>query len=174
MFGPRFFRGTDVPLLLIAGTNDVIVEPRRNARAVLAHVPGGTLVTIAGGSHTGFNDTAARLPRFAGNPDRLACWVLARTLRLDAAVAKYRALARESDVDLDAGVHPPCTEDPPGLVMHPARQQALTTLAVAAFLESHLARDPARRACARRYLAHTLPREVPEVEIARGPLARSR
>ena len=123
-------------------------------------------VPIAGASHVGFDDHATGLRGVLANPDVITCWVLRRVLHLDAAVERVRALTRpEEGVDL-AEIRPPCLDAPPPVAMDPARQHMLTTLAVAAFLESRFADDPAARASADRYLTVTMPRELDEVSVA--------
>jgi predicted dienelactone hydrolase len=165
MLGPRMFRGADVAFLMIGGSADVIVDYRRNALGTLARVPDATLATIAAASHAGFHQATARLP-FPGNPDVVGCWLLRRTLHLDAALAETRPQLRgDDDIDIDE-IRPPCTEPPPRNAMRPARQQMLTTLLVAAFLESRFAAAPADRAHAWTYLTTTLPRELPEIAVA--------
>ena len=169
MLQPSFFRTAPVPFLMIAGSADVIVDYRRNAFVALDRVSDGPLVSIAGASHAGFDQTTAWLPRLWNNPDVPACWLLTRTLHLDAALATVRALVRADEgVDLDDGVRPPCLQPPPRLVMDPPRQQMITTLAVTAFLESRFARDPDSRMRAHRYLVTTMARELPEVSVATG------
>ena len=60
-------------------------------------------------------------------------------------------------------------ESSPRVMMGPARQQMITTLAVAAFLESIFGEDPEARTRARHYLTTTLPHEVDEVRVAAAP-----
>ena len=172
MFEPSFFRTAQVPFLMIAGSGDVIVDYRRNAFVTLDRVPGGTLVLIAGASHTGFDDAMTGLPRLLDNPDTVGCWVLQRTLHLDTAQAKLRELAQDGDgVTMAYGVPTPCIEEPPPVAMDPARQHMITTLAVTAFLESRFAPDPTERNRARYYLTETLPRDFNEVSVATAPFA---
>jgi dienelactone hydrolase len=171
MLEPRFFATAAVPFLMIAGSADVVVDWRRNALVTLDRVPGGTLVLLAGGSHAGFDYGATKLPAAVRNPDVFACWVLARTLHLDTAVATVRALSRPDEgVDLEA-IRPPCLDLPPRVSMRPARQQMITTLAVAAFLESVFAETPEAKARARAYLTTTLPRDLADVRVATAPAA---
>ena len=165
-FEPRFFANARVPFLMIAGSDDVIVDWRTNAFVVLDRVPGGTLVLLAGASHTGFDDTASGLPRVLDNPDGLGCWVLERTLHLDTALEKLRAQSEEGDgVDFEHGLVRPCAEPPPEAAMDPARQQIITTLAVRAFLEAQLDPDPAVRLSAEKYLTGVLPRDFAEASV---------
>ena len=165
MLRSEFFRGADVPLLMIAGSADVIVDYERNAAATLDRVPGATLVSIADGSHAGFHEATAWVPRVAGNPDVVGCWALRRALRLDTARARVRDSVRGADgIDVD-GVRPPCLDEPPAETMPPARQQMLTTVAVTAFLASRFAPEPAARTAARDFLSTTFPRELPAVQV---------
>lgn len=168
VFGPRFFDNAAVPFLMIAGTADAIVDYERNALPILDRVREGALVTIAGGTHVGFDQVAAGGMRLLGNPDAVACGL--------------------ADVDPEAPPENPFSgmfgapeqgllavvEYPPACVktfdgtMAAGRQQMLTTVVVHAFFESHLARDPAVRARHRQFLARTLTEEVPEVTYERS------
>lgn len=171
LLGPGLFGDVTVPFLMVAGSADVVVDYERNAVPTLTRVPGATLATIVGGSHAGFHDATARMP-FPANPDLVSCWVLRRTLHLDAAITATRPLLR-GDEDLRlADVRTPCAEPPPLHAMSPARQQMLTTLVVTAFLESRFAATAAARTAAERYLTRTLPRELPEVQVAACPIDR--
>ena len=167
MFEPSFFRTARVPFLMIAGSDDVIVDYRRNAFVTLDRVPGGTLLLIAGASHTGFDDAMTGLPRLLDNPDTIGCWALQRTLHLDTAQAKLRQVSRDGDgVTMSQPIPAPCAEEPPPVAMDPVRQQMITTLAVTAFLQSRFAPDPTARAHALHYLTETLPRDFNEVSVA--------
>jgi predicted dienelactone hydrolase len=170
LFAPGFFRTADVPFLMIVGSYDVIVDYRTNAFVTLERVPRGSLVLIAGGSHTGFDDAIAGLPRTLDNPDALGCRLLGWKLDLDAAQASLPSLARPGDlVALDGDLPAPCTTEPPDVALDPVRQQVLTELAVRAFLDSRLAPEPAARASAARYLRVDMPRDLPEVSFAADP-----
>jgi len=169
-FEPAFFRNADVPFLMVVGSYDVIVDYRKNAFVTLERVPRGRLVLIAGGSHTGFDDAIAGVPRVLDNPDALGCLLLGWTLDLDQGRADLPRLAEPGDgVRVDDGLPSPCTDQPPEVAMDPLRQQEITELAVRAFLESQLADDPAQRAAAARYLRSEIARELPEVSFAADP-----
>lgn len=163
---PRFFANARVPFLMIAGSDDVIVDWRSNAFVVLDRVPGGTLVLLAGASHTGFDDTMSGLPRVLDNPDAFGCWVLDHTLRLDTALEKLRAQSVEGDgIEFTRGLVRPCAEPPADVAMDPVRQQMITSLAVRAFLEQRLSPDPVVREAAARYLTDVLPHDFAEVSV---------
>lgn len=166
IFAPRFFASAPVPLLVIAGSFDVIVDYRRHALATFGRVPDETVVLLAGASHTGFDDAMTGLPRLLDNPDTIACWVLARTVDLDAARAKLAGMERAGDaIDPAYRLEPPCRNAPPPVAMDPARQHVLATLAVTAFLDGLFAPDAATRMQARIYLTESLPRENPEASV---------
>jgi hypothetical protein len=169
MFEARFFRTAAVPFLTIAGSADVVVDYRRNALAMVGRIPGGTLVLIAGASHSAFHDEARRLPGVVGNPDVFTCWILARTIDLDRAMSAVRPIALPEDGIVLADVRPPCLTPPPSAAMRPVRQQALTTLAATAFLESRFGASDAARGDAHRYLTVTFPDEIAQVSVAAVP-----
>ena len=64
---PSFFATAPVPLLVIAGSFDVIVDHGRHALDTFGRVPDETLVLIAGASHTGFDDAMARFEERLGS-----------------------------------------------------------------------------------------------------------
>lgn len=166
MFEPRFFASAAVPLLMIAGSFDVVVDYRRHALATFGMAPDETLVLIAGASHVGFDDAMTGLPRLLDNPDTLGCWGLAHMVDLDAARAKLDELGREDEgIDRAYRIEVPCLVTPPPVAMDTARQHVLTTLAVTAFLDSRLAADPRLRMQAYSYLTSGFVRENPEVSV---------
>jgi predicted dienelactone hydrolase len=163
IFGPAFFAHAPVAFLMVAGTADVIVDYRSNAPRVLDDVPGGALVTIAGASHAGFDDFARWTPRVVGNPDRVGCWLLAHNLDLSRTDdVLVRLGAPENGMVVPEPTPRPCRDEPPARAMDPARQRLITRVAVAAFLESRFAADPAARRAAADYLERGLASDFPE------------
>ncbi len=175
IFGPEFFATVSVPFLMIAGDADVVIDYPTNAPLVPERVPGGELVTIAGGSHAGFDDLATGALRALCNPDTIACWWLSLTLDLSHSRETLAALGAKEGSDLvPASLPRPCAEAPPCSAIDPARQQLITKLAVGAFFDSQLAPDPAVRGIAAAYLLHDLARDFPEVRFeAASPGATS-
>jgi predicted dienelactone hydrolase len=170
MFEPAFFATAPVPFLMIAGSADVIIDYASNAPLAVERVSGGQLVAIGGASHAGFDDTTGGVLRLLGNPDRPACWWLTRVLDRDDSAAAVGALARPDDGVRLAGAAPrPCLHPAPHRALDPARQQAITALAVTAFLDSRMAEDPALRRAAADYLATDLARDFPEVRYTAVP-----
>lgn len=167
VFGAPYFAGAAVDFLMVAGDADVVVDYATNAPLALERVPGGTLLTIAGASHAGFDDAAGGLLRVLGNPDTLACWWLDVTLDLHTGRDTLAELRGTGDGVLVPPVLPhPCQRRPPCGTLDPARQQLITQLAVGAFLDRVLAPDPARREAAARYLAGELAHDFPEARVA--------
>ena len=171
MFSAPFFARGGPPFLMIAGTEDTLVPYELNAAPFPARVPGAALVTIAGGTHLGFVDFARTAFRFAHNSDETVCGLL-RTFGASGGEDPgnpFEALGgREDGIDYEAWVLPCEQGGDHGLAMRPARQQAITRLAVRAFLDSVFAEDAADRAEAAHYLRETLPRELEDVDYTTG------
>jgi hypothetical protein len=79
VFGEAFFREPSLPFLMLAADDDALVPFADNAAPVLALIPGAQLVTVTGGSHTGFSGPSAPL-RWLNNPDALGCYVVMENL----------------------------------------------------------------------------------------------
>jgi predicted dienelactone hydrolase len=168
IFGPEFFAAVRVPFLMIAGDADVVIDYATNAPLVSERVPGGQLVTIAGGSHAGFDDVATGALRIFGNPDFTACWWLSLTLDLSNSREALAALGGTGDL-VPASLPRPCADAPPWSAIDPARQQLITKLAVGAFFDSQLAPDPDVRRVAAAYLHYDLAHDFPEVRYEAAP-----
>jgi hypothetical protein len=148
---------------MIGGDLDVVVDYRTNALRVLDTVPNAALVTIAGASHAGFDETAGLTPCFIGNPDTLACWLVDRWLDLRRAPEVLHDLgAPANGMIVPTPIPRPCRDAPPEDAMAVARQQLVTRVVVAAFFESRFATDPAARDAAGQYLAHGLAADFAE------------
>jgi predicted dienelactone hydrolase len=173
LFAPRFFGAGEVPFLMIAGTQDLIVDYAANAPPILERAPHAALLTLSGGSHVGF---AGALPFFVAlwrHPDTLGCRLLRRRLPDDLADGNpfARLGGAEQGILPDAGGPLPCARDPVGLAMRPRRQQILLRLAVRAFLDAELGATPEARRAAWAYLATVLPGEAPEASLATRGIA---
>jgi poly(3-hydroxybutyrate) depolymerase len=169
IFGASFFATAPAAFLMVAGDADVIVDYATNAPLVLERVPDGALVTIAGASHAGFDDTARFMRRLMGNPDRIACWWLASNLDLSRSREVLTALGgRESGMVVPEPTPRPCLQEPPAGVMDPVRQQLITKLVVATFFDSRFSRDPGVRRAAEEYLQRGLAVDFPEAAYGRS------
>ena len=147
---------------MLAGDADALVPWAMNARPVPEKIPGGQLVTLAAGSHTGFSGGAA-LIRWMRNTDALGCWSVQRNLDLEedtdwSSLLGGAALGVDDSVELDI-----CGGDTLPETMSVLRQHRIARVAVRAFFDSVLQADPALRRGAARYLRETLPRELPDV-----------
>lgn len=138
-----------------------------NALPIPDRIREGGLVSIAGGTHVGFDQIAAGAMRLLGNPDGVACRAAASS-----AGDAESASPENPFVGLfgtpEQGLLEP-TDYRPGCsrtfeqAITAGRQQMLTTLAVHAFFESHFADEPESRADHAAFLTRTLPAELPDV-----------
>jgi dienelactone hydrolase len=166
VFGPRFFDHAAVPFLMIAGTADGIVDYARNALPIPDRTHDGGLVSIAGGTHVGFDRVAAGVMRLLGNPDTVGC----RLGGADPEASPENPFSGlfgtpEQGLLAVAEYPPPCVKTFEW-TLAAGRQQLLTTLVVRAFFESHFAREPGVRADHEEFLVRILPAELPEVTYA--------
>jgi hypothetical protein len=173
LFGPRFFGAGEPPFLMIAGTEDLIVDYAAHAPPILERAPHAALLTISGASHVGFAGGIPSIVALWRNPDTLGCCMLRR--RLPGDLADGNPFARlggpEQGILLDAEAPEPCARDPLGLALRPRRQQILLRLAVRAFLDAELGATPELRRAAWAYLTTVLPREAPEASLATRGIA---
>jgi hypothetical protein len=168
MFGPRFFAGSSLPFLMIAGDIDAMVPYEENARPVLERIANAWLVSIRGASHTGFADQASAL-RLMDNPDAIGCWFVKDKVPQDVDDQSLYTLLGSEDEGIVRGMQNRlCRMDPLPEAMSPLLQQRITTLAVRSFLDSVFAADPAARAAATEYLQAALARENGGVSVERS------
>ena len=163
VFGPRFFDHAAIPFLMISGNADAIVDYELNALPIPDRTRGGGLVSIAGGTHVGFDQVAAGVMRLLGNPDTVGC----RLGGADPEAAPenpFSGLFGTPDQGLLAVAEypPPCVKTFQRTIAA-GRQHMLTTLAVRAFFDSHFAREPGLRADHEEFLVRIMPAELPEV-----------
>ena len=150
-----FYRHADVPLLLVHGSIDAIIAYDANAVWALSQTGSlAALVTLEGGSHTGFAQ-AAEL--FAGldNPDQVGCEALVPNLpKEDGFLTAFDDPG--SGVVIPDEQPPICAVSPLPPALSAARQHALTNLAARAFLDLALTSDAGVRASACRFLRESL------------------
>jgi predicted dienelactone hydrolase len=176
MFAPAFFATADVPFLMIAGDVDAIVDYAANAAPLpskLAH--GGALLTLAGGTHTGFSPMGDGVMRVFGNPDRIGCFALTRTLKVSPGERPFAGLGGpEQGVLTQVDLPLPCANGAPAEALAPGRQLMIATTALRAFFESVWAEDDARAKSAA-YLTDVLARDFSEARYESvAPLPPSR
>ena len=144
LFAPRFFSFAAVPLLMIAATNDAVIDYESNATPLLEHAPHAALLTLSQGTHMGFSGITSRWLQLWSNPDTLGCNQLERSLLAqDDGGNPFAALggAEQGIVQTGWGRRP-CAGKLASGAMRPVRQQRLLSLAVRAFLDSQLGATP--------------------------------
>ena len=156
----EFFHTTQLPLLILAGDIDAILPYEQNARAAYACAqPPKYLVTIHGGTHTGFADAGAAFER-ENNADYASCTALAGggsdDMQLDAFIEGSAAGTEPADC-------PPRCSGPRPLPrgIRPSRQRLLRVLTVFPFLQATLRGDDS----ARRFVEETLVQENAELAV---------
>ena len=167
IFEAEFFETAEVPFLMIAGTADAIIDYQANASAIPEKIRDGGLVSLAGGSHAGFDQMASGALRLFRNPDLPGCWALSRNLERDRAGSHLGALGGP-EIGVVASLERmrfPCSTPPPEQAMNVGRQHAITLLATHAFLESRLAQSAEEREAHARYLASGLAADFPDVRF---------
>lgn len=170
MFNKHYFaarnkqRSTPLPFLMLATNQDALVNYEDNARDIPTRVEHSILVTIAGGSHTGFADTAATL-RWLDNPDAIGCFMVMKNLSNDAANSWYELFGTPEQGVIYGSVVRLCETDPLPPAINPLRQQMLTTVAVSSFFDSIFNAEAAQRELQRKYLMETLPAELAEISV---------
>jgi predicted dienelactone hydrolase len=170
LLGEDFFDHPSIPFMMIAGDIDAMVDYQRNALQFRTWVPEATLVTLQGGSHTGFAGMAARLFRWVDNPDSVGCWAMRGTLddALDVPddfTSKLRGKENETLTDLDLI---PCRAPELPTALRPQHQQTLTKQAVLAFLQGQFHPDREIRDAYTKILEQSLAVDNPETEVMTG------
>jgi len=170
LLGNDFFDRSSIPFMMIAGDIDAMVDYQRNAAQFRTWVPGATLVTLQGGSHTGFAGMAARLFRWVNNPDSVGCWAMRRTLDdalnvPDSFIAKLRGEKSATRPDMELI---PCRDPELPTALRPQHQQSLTKQAVLSFLQGQFHPDTGIRDEYRKILEQSLAADNPEVEVMTG------
>ncbi|GAB5413773.1 MAG: hypothetical protein Cons2KO_13760 [Congregibacter sp.] len=167
-FTPAFFEHSDVPFMMLAGDIDALVPYADNAMPVVEKSPGAELVTLHGGSHTGFSGGTAIL-RAMNNTDAIGCWSVTRYIDNDNA-AQWEGLFGPAEWGFDYASNPGlCEVDPLPPAMNTLRQQMIARVVIRAFFESWLSEDVDVRESARRYLDVELASELHDVSVASAP-----
>ena len=165
MFLPAFFSASNVPFMVVAASNDVVVPYTENAAALLNKVAGPFwLVTIKGGSHVGFS-SASEFLRWLPNPDVVSCFIVVRNLT--AQPIDESLMSQLGGIDDGLQAVPSdinCPEQLPAAI-NPLRQHQLTLLALASFLEMHFADTKIEREAAQAYLRAGYMSENPRVKV---------
>lgn len=158
--GRDFYGSTKLPLLILHGEIDRIVAYQQNAVFAFqqANAP-KYLVTILGGSHTGF--TNGDLFENLNNPDDLGCVALRGSIPTDESDGSFAEALGGSAAGIIMGNCPMACVGPrlgPRSI-RPSRQHALTILSVFPFFEATLRGNSS----ARQFLERTLGAENADV-----------
>jgi len=168
--GKEFFSNAATPFMMAAADIDAMVDYQKNAAQLRTWLPAATLVTLHGGSHTGFAGIAAQLFRWVDNPDSIGC----RAMRgkLDDALdvpdnftSKLRGQAGKNPAALE---HIPCRNPELPIALRPQHQQTLTKQAVFSFLQSQLHPAAEIRDEYAEILERSLALENPELTVSSG------
>jgi predicted dienelactone hydrolase len=165
MLEREFFQTTDMPFMMIGGTDDAIVPYEMNAAPMPDKVNNSWLVTLDGGSHVGFVTIASTFLRWFEHPDALVCPMLLAGLENGGGSRPETIMEPNPSIGISATVSEPCPSDDFNRAMRPGQQQMLTRLAIYAFLESTFAADPSRRQAMQMYLESGLVGENAAVSI---------
>jgi dienelactone hydrolase len=167
IFKQSFFSHADLPFLMLAGDIDALVPYASNAAPVIDKVGSSELVTLTGGSHTGFAGPAGLL-RWMNNPDALGCYSVKDNVDDSAADPWFELIGTEEQgINYDA-VNELCLLDPLPEAMNVLRQHMISKVVVSSFFESHFAPDSATRKSAQNYLSTTLAAELGDVSYSRS------
>lgn len=168
MLEREFFQTTNMPFMMVGGTDDAIVPYGMNAAPMPDKVDNSWLVTLDGGSHVGFVTIASTFLRWFDHPDALVCPMLLAGLENGGGSRPETIMTPNPAIGISATVSEPCPNENFDRAMRPGQQQMLTRLAVYAFLESTFALEPSRRQAMRSYLASGLVEENAVVSIRRS------
>lgn len=136
MFSKRFFDTTDIPFLMIAGTVDALVNYEANALIIPERASSGSLLTIAGGSHTAFASVAEPMMRGMNNPDSIGCYAVLQNIDRDSDENPFAALGGENEGIVVPEISGLCDTMPLPESLHPGRQHMITQIGVLSFFES--------------------------------------
>ncbi|NND83361.1 MAG: hypothetical protein HKN50_13110 [Gammaproteobacteria bacterium] len=164
MFSKRFFDHRSLPFMMIATPQDAMISYQDNAADITDKIAGAVLVTIEGASHAGFADTAKWL-RWMNNPDSIGCDALMRNLDEVQEESWYHRIGSPEIGVVEGAAPAMCSMDPMPKTINPLRQHQLNTLALAAFMQCHLATNPAEAQRHCDYLHNKLSSEIGEITV---------
>lgn len=169
VFRESFFSHAQLPFLMLAGELDAMVPYETNAKPVLMKIPGSQLVTVQGGTHTGFSGPSAPL-RWLSNPDALACYMVKRNVEDAGGEPWYDLIGSEAQGIDHKAVNELCLLDPLPPATNILRQQMIASVVVSTFFQSVFAGEVEQRKASQLYLSETLARELSDVSYAKAPI----
>ncbi len=168
MFGRGFFAHSEIPFMMLAADIDAIVPYAENARPVLQRVNNAWLVTIHGGTHTGFAAQASGM-RWLDNADSVACWFIPGKVPESVEDGGFMERLGSAEEGLVHDVRNDfCPQDPLPRAVSPLVQQRIVLLAVYSFLGQNFDPDAAARERYRDYLENVMATELAGVDVERS------
>jgi len=164
-FSEKFYENADIPFLMLAADTDALVPYDVHALPVLDRVRRSSLVTIVGGTHLGFAGHTGIL-RWLENSDSIACYSIMDNIDTEEE-PWHNLLGTPEQGVLYEDVPLPCEKMPLPTGMNPLRQHMSTVLTIYSFFESHFNQAPEKRRYFDRFLHEVMPKEIPEVLVAR-------
>lgn len=172
-FTREFFAVVDMPFMMLAGDLDVLVPYVSNAAPIPGKKPGAELVTVSGGSHTGFSGGTALL-RAMDNTDAIGCWSVGRYIEAGAQ-SQWDGLFGPEEFGIDySAPNELCTLESLPKAMNVLRQQMIARVVIAAFFEEHLSDDPSVQQSAARFLSSVSVAEIPELSYLKSAVGDAR
>jgi len=165
LFDHAFYDDRHIPLLIVHGDIDAIVPYPENS--VVAYQDANApkyLLTLIGGSHTGFGDGLEFFDTL-DNVDDIGCNALRSSRVGDEGLGSLFDTLGGSAAGIVTGQCPAICTGPRPHAMRPSRQHDLTILSVTPFFEATLRGD----ARAQRFLDTTLAAENPDLQLQRQP-----
>ena len=166
MFDKDFYGARKIPLLILHGDIDAIVAYQENGVFAFSEAnPPKYLVTIIGGSHTGFTDGIELFDETVKNPDDIGCRALSGVTGGDETSQSFLDQLGGTSAGVFMGDCPQICVGPRPRSIRSARQHELTILSIFPFFEATLRND----ARAGQFVAHTLVAENPELTLQSAP-----
>jgi predicted dienelactone hydrolase len=167
IFTDTFFSFADVPFLMLAGDIDALVPYPTNALPVITKVRSSQLVTLTGGSHTGFAGPAAPL-RWLSNPDVIGCYMVSANIEESTEEPWYERIGTpEQGIDYNTE-NELCLMDPLPEAMNILRQHMITSVVVSSFFQSIFSPNADERDAASRFLEETMAEELSDVSYSQS------
>jgi hypothetical protein len=166
-FSKNYFSQNQIPYLMVAGDQDVIVDYRANALDVREKDPDSVLVTLRGGSHTGFAGVSRYLFRWVNHPDTLGCRSVTSNIRPNEGYPSELYSATHGVEPAERLRFCEGLENMPR-AMRPEVQHMYTTLAVFGFIDSLFADDSAIRVKRKHFLTRFFDKENEQVTVDAG------
>jgi hypothetical protein len=143
LFGPDFYKTTNVPLLMILSELDAIIDYEASGPVAKASVPSSSfIVTFFEASHTGWSNVAALFFEGTNNPDTIGCGAISDELPGDPGELEASGfdLGGPEMGIIESTARPACSWGAQLITSaRPSRQHQLTILTIRPFFDAFLA-----------------------------------